>query len=356
MSFLNPSPQAFGLDINDFSLKLVKLVKLGKKIELKSYNLITIPPGVVSNGEIKDPLVFITSLQKLIKTRHGGGSLGREVITVLPETKTFLKNIIIDKPDNNEDLEPKIIKEIEKNLPYNLLEVYLDWQIFNQPNENKTNILVGAAPQKVVNEYLAVLQQAGLAPLALEIEAVALGRSLINPKQDLTDTASIIIDLGATRSGLVIYNQGIPQTTISLPIAGNQITQKIIDTLQLNWEQAEKAKIICGLNKAKCSGALNEILDQTFTDLAEKINQAVEFYYDHFTNPNKIKEILICGGGANFSEIDEVLTQKTGITTKIGNPWINLANNQKTPLPNDQALIFTSAIGLALRGLDSENI
>ena len=87
------------------------------------------------------------------------------------------------------------------------------------------------------------------------------------------------------------------------------------------------------------------------------ISQAINFYNDHFPAPNPVAEIIICGGGANFSQIDEVIAAKTKIPTKIGNPWLNiLGKNQKPPLPASQSATLSTAIGLALRGLTPENL
>ena len=356
MSFLNPSPQAFGLDINDYSLKLVRLGRLGKKTTLKSYNVLPAPAGIISGGEIKDEAAFTALLQKLIKTRHGSGSLGHEVIAVLPETKTFLKSISLPRPETA-DTAAAIRAEAEKHLPYNLSEVYLDWQILNKTSDDQWEVLIGAAPQRVVDHYLAVLQAAGLSPLALEIEAVALTRALLAEEKIIPNQAGVIIDFGATRSGLVIYDKGVVQATISLPISGNQITETIVNTLKLSWPQAEKAKVVCGLDKNKCSGALKEILNTTFDDLAQKIQHSLAFYHDHFAQTNAVKEMILCGGSANFSDLDKVLTEKTKIPTRLGNPWINIVGSkQKSPLAPGPSLVYTTALGLALRGLRPENI
>jgi Tfp pilus assembly PilM family ATPase len=156
---------------------------------------------------------------------------------------------------------------------------------------------------------------------------------------------------------LAIFDKGVIQTTISLPISGNKITETIMNTLKLDWQQAEKAKVVCGLDKDKCSGALSEILNDNFEELAQKIRQSVQFYYDHYPNPNQIKQIIICGCSANFSEIDKNITEKSGISTIVGDPWTNVAfDQQKNLLPPTQSLTLTTAIGLALRGINLENV
>ena len=49
----NLDKNIFGLDISDRALRLVKLEKRGKKLAIRSYNEISVPPEVISNVEIK---------------------------------------------------------------------------------------------------------------------------------------------------------------------------------------------------------------------------------------------------------------------------------------------------------------
>ena len=41
------------------------------------------------------------------------------------------------------------------------------------------------------------------------------------------------------------------------------------------------------------------------------------FYKSNFSNSNPISEIILCGGGANFSKIDQVLKEKLKKNKKI---------------------------------------
>ena len=59
--FLNVKPEIFGIDINDLSLRIVKLQKKGSSFRLVSYNDVDIPAGIVKEGVIQneDSLVKI---------------------------------------------------------------------------------------------------------------------------------------------------------------------------------------------------------------------------------------------------------------------------------------------------------
>ena len=346
----NPKKNIFGLDISDRALRLVQLKKKGKKIFLNSYNDLTLPPNIIVNGEIKNSDEFGKYLDQLVKTVRGKKLIGKDIITVLPETKTFIKVIRITRP-SEENLPDLIKEEVKKHIPLSAEEIYLDWQILNHNNQT-TEILIGAAPKAVVDSYLSTLTEHGFTPYAFEIEAAAVVRSLV---LDNDHQSKIIIDFGATRSGLIVYEQEAIQFEVSLPIPGNKITETIAKILNLSWEEAEKAKIICGLDIQKCDGALRKILLKPIQDLADQIKETTSFYKTNSPGSNPISEVIICGGGANFTQIDQVLSQNLGLSVKIGDPLIKINQTRKISIPKDKVLSYCSAIGSALRAFQKKD-
>jgi type IV pilus assembly protein PilM len=337
--------KVIGLDISDRALRLVQLKNVGKKIFLHAFNEVEIPAGIINNSEIqtekKNKLTAL--LNQLLKSAYGRKIKTKNVIAVLPEQKTFIKVISVDSI-NQIELPNLVVEEIKNHIPLSIEEIYFDWQIIEQKN-NKSNIVIGAAPINTVNSYLDILESSNLTAYALEIEASAIIRSLLS--QD-DQKAKIIIDFGAVRTGLIVYDHKTVQFTVSLPISGNKITETIAQTLHLDANQAEKSKIVCGLDPEKCEGALLKILTKPIDNLTAQIKKAMAFYRSNFSESQKIEEIILCGGGANFSKIDQILSQNLKIPVKIGNPFINLSP-AKINIPDKQKLSYTTAIGLALR-------
>lgn len=347
----NPDKNIFGLDISDRALRLVQIKKRGKKLFLTSYNNLAMPADIISNGEIKQEEKLIELIKKLIKTTNGAKITTNKIITVLPETKTFIKVIKITQPKDDEKIAESIKEEIKNHIPLSLEEIYLDWQILKQTSDSM-ELLIGAAPKNIVDSYLATLEKSGLNPYILEIEAAAITRSL-TPKDD--KKAKIIIDFGAVRTGLIVYDKGTVQFTVSLPISGIKITETIAKTLNLNSKQAEKSKIVCGLDSKKCEGALLKVLLKSIKNLIQQINKSIMFYQTNFPDNNPISEIILCGGGANFLEIDKVLSEKLKMPVKIGNPTANVIQKKKLAIPPNKILSYTTAIGLALRVFQKDN-
>ncbi len=349
MSLINHQNKAFGLDISDGGLRLAQLGNLGKKVSLRAYSQVALPPGCVVDGEIKETKIFLEKLNELTRTKKGPERLSRQVVAVLPEDKTFLKTINL--PAGNIPLKQKIAELIPQLMPLDIDDIYFDWQPVKKTAAEQS-VLVGASPKYIVDSYFNILTKAGLTPIALEIEAASIARLLIehNGEQE----PQIIIDMGASRTGLFLYDEGMIKFTISLPISGDMITELIAESLDLDKEKSEKAKVVCGLDRTKCHGALLEIMGPTLDDLAERINKAVIFYRANFANANKIEKLVLCGGGANFLGIADVLKEKTALSVTASNPLKNI-DCPFAELRSPKIQSFISALGLALRGLNLKN-
>ncbi|MDO8668786.1 MAG: type IV pilus assembly protein PilM [Candidatus Buchananbacteria bacterium] len=349
MSFFNTTEVAFGLDISDRNLRMVQLERSSKKAKVQIYNEIKLPPDCISSGEIKQPKVFLDALSKMIKTKIGHGKLSDEVISVLPEEKTFFK--ILNMPlIPDEEIVAKIKEILPQDIPVNFDDIYMDHQIIEK-NDQGLMILVGVSPKNIIESYVDILAKANLIPTVLEIESAPISRLLLEEAND--QKPQIIIDIGAQRTGLFLYDKTI-KFTVSLPISGNNITRHIVDTLEMKWDEAEKAKIVCGLDKTKCHGALLEIFSDVINELSDRITKAINFYYYNFPEAKNIERILLCGGGSNFIDIASVLQEKLKIPVIISNPWQVIANPDKSFFNSQRSQSFVTALGLALRGLKPE--
>ncbi len=352
MFLLNANEDSFGLDISNGSLRLAQMQKKGKKIFLRAYNEIKLPKNCIVDGQIEDQKSFLLNFNKLIKTRMGHTRLSKQVVCSLPEAKTFLKHVTIEAYEDCE-IEEKIKEAIAQHLPLGIEEIYYDSQIV-KINENKLDVLIGASPKKIVDSYMTVLEDSGFIPIILEVEAASISRIVIELNGDVQP--HIVIDIGATWTGLFLYDENTIKFTISLPISGDEITSDIGKTIDLNTEQAEKAKIVCGLDRSKCDGAIFEIYNDKINELCERIKKAIDFYNSSFNNAKKIQKITLCGGGANFLNISETLKSQLDIEVAISNPFAKILNPNPKYFTRQVSQSYLVALGLGLRGVMENSI
>ena len=97
MGFLDLKYDTFGLDINDLSLKIVKLKKQHKGFGLDSFNEIKIAPGIIEDGVIKEEDILAKIIKSSYGSAKGGGIKTKYVVASLPEEKSFLQVIQMPK-------------------------------------------------------------------------------------------------------------------------------------------------------------------------------------------------------------------------------------------------------------------
>lgn len=356
MFLRDPFIGAFGLDIGDLSVKLVRLAR-SKKINgsysytLKDLRSVALQPGWIVNGEIIQPELVrkkITWLLGRTKNRYTPITTPW-VVADLPEPQTFIKIIEI-KLSPDDVTADDIRAEAVKHLPFELDDAYLDWQMLNGTDLSTTKVLLSAAPKAITEAYMFLLESSGLKPVALEIEAAALARALITATKNYSGSARAILDLGATRSSLIIYDHNTLQFSTSLPFSGELITEAIAERLKVSHDEAELLKFKFGQThnptNIKYLPAVADITDQLIKD----IKSGLQFYKDHFTNSNPVTHITLTGGTSNLLNLNAVIARKLKISTSHGSAWKNLQNLKPlTPEQTTSATTFASAIGLALR-------
>lgn len=361
------TPPAFGLDLSDLSLKIAFLKRHGKEIRLESFGRCEIPQNIITEGKIqkKEELAKIIK-QALEKDIRGKKLRARYVICSLPEQHAFVQVIQLPKMKFAEAKEA-IKWEAEANIPMSIDEVYMDWQIVepiaNRNGVDHLDVLINAVPKILVDDYVEVLEKAGLCPVALEVESLATARSLV--KDQLCRQPILIIDLGATRTSFIIFSGYAVRFTTSISISNRQMINTIAEHLKITKEDAWRLKVRVGLNGNKKDNRVLNILLPTLNSLAQEIEKYLIFHKEHAAlhehgSGGEISKILLCGGGANLKGFPQFLSERLKIPVACGNPWINIFPPKRImkhipELSYQESLTYTTTLGLAIRGLEIRN-
>lgn len=353
--FSDPTIHTIGIDLSDNVFRLVQ-IRGGRfrrnKLRLTRYAEERLVKNLIMDGEIRDFEGALKHLNVLVKKAYGR-HVSRGVAVSLPDTRSFVKVISVKRPERQEDLPRAILEEAELHIPTPLNELYTDWQTIEPQKEipvgKKFKIIFGAAPKKIVDAHSELLEAAGLVPVAFELEAQSIVRSVMPRVTQADDEKAYgIIDFGATRSSLIVYHRGTIQFTVSIPLSGDKVTETIAERLSISIEEAERTKRQCGVDAYRCGTKMWNIIQPFLKEMAQRVADAVVFYQDHFKDGKRLDEIIITGGGANMLRIDELLTELTGTPVNTADPWLNIAPD-RCPLPREVILSSTTAVGLALR-------
>lgn len=354
--FLNLKPEIFGVDINDLSLKIVKLKKKSNSFVLASFNEINISEGIVKEGVIQDEASLVKIINTALKTIKGKKLNTKYVIVSLPEEKSFAQVIQMPKMTEQE-LRLAVPFEAENYIPLPIDSVYMDFQVINyhEINLSHLDLLISVMPKPIVDSYVSCFKHAQLLPCVLEVESQAIVRALVKNGQKILPT--IFVDFGETKTSLIIYSGNSIRFTATVSISSSQLTKAIAQNVGISFENAEKLKMQYGLGNAseKKVENIESAITPILHDLAEQIKKYLNFYQGHasheyFPSDGAVKKIILCGGGANLKGLPEFLSKELRIPVEMGNPLTNIIVPKNSIFIGKKALSFTTAMGLALRG------
>jgi len=364
MKILDLQPDTFGLDISAHSLKIAQLKEKGvfsPELTLAGYNSTPIPEGAIQKAMVVDQDALCRTIKKGYSKAE---NINTNFVSVsLPEQKAFLEIIQMPKM-SKEEIKESVKYEAENYIPMSMEDVYLDSEIITptESNLDHTDVLIVGFPKKIVDPYINCLEEAGLRPVNLEVETQAMARALI--KDFVSRKPLLIVDLGATKTTIMVYSGRALRFTAYIPISSRQFTRVISERLDIDWEKAEKMKIEHGLSGSEEAQEISNALQPILTDLERQISEHMEYYKNHdfhehlLDKKEEINKVLLTGGGSNLKGLPEALSSRLGVPAEMGNPWVNILGEDLRQVPKmsfEKSSKYTVALGLALRSfLDND--
>ncbi len=350
---LNNNLNAFGIDFSDRSIKVAQIKKNNNRLQLYAYGREDIPKGLIVDGEIKEPGEIIRLIKKTLSNSKINPIKSKLAIYSIPEPKGFIRVMEIKKVAEK-DIEDVVRYEAQQLFPINIEESYLDWQILPDENNQKETmkILIAVVSQKLVDSYSAVLKDAGLKPVAAEIESIAITRSLTNKNQ--SSRPILVIDLGRDRTSFIIFKNPAVQFTASIPVCGEEIIKAVSKRMDISERKSEKIIKECGLVfKDDCKDVYRAIQPSLY-EMIKYISKLINFYKEHYKSEADIAKVIICGGEAKIPGMSSFLSLRVKKEVEKGNPWINItsSNKKEPPLSRNESMVFVTVLGLALRGVE----
>ena len=347
-------PQAFGLDISDLTVKFVRIRRRGDRAAIEYFGEVEIPAGLVVGGEIQKEEELARVLRSSLRLAGGRRVLERYVVASLPEEKSFV-HLLDLPPMKAEDVGKAVRWEVEGVVPLAPSEIVYDYELTPRlPSAtDHRDVLLTAFPKQIVESYRRVLEGAGLITRALELESQAISRALISGPG--SQAPVIIADLGATRTSFIVFAGGSMLFTKSVPVGGHDFEATIAHALGVPPAEAVRVKIEVGLKKTARQGKVFVALEPHLSSLAAELGAIVQFYREHpmkqHAAPGDIERVVLCGGDANLIGIEKYLAVAVKKRAVLGDPFVNLAAfpGALPAIPKNEALKYTTAIGLALR-------
>ena len=271
--FSKGTKSVLGIDLGNQNIKLVEVSWQQGTPLLQNYAIAELPENVIDDGRILDKSKMQEVISKLVIA--SGATTKNSVVAVSGRT-VFAREVVFSDMSEAE-LAETIKWEIEKYVPYSADSVYYDFGIIERDlTASEVKVLLVAAPRETVEAVIEMQKLAGLKPIVVDIEPLALYRTLT------VESNVIILDIGAIATQMILFQKSNPVAIRSIPIGGQRFIEVIMKELDLDATEAERLKIrqnglLQGVGITDLSD-INRQLALVVSELAREVRRTIDYY------------------------------------------------------------------------------
>ena len=348
--FGEQSAPLLGIDISSAAVKVLQLSKTAGRYRVEHYGVEPLPPNSVNEKNITQVEVVGAAIKRAVAK---SGSKSKFAAVAVSGASVITKVITVASGLDDVAMEQQIVDEASNHIPYQMDEVSLDFEILGPvPNTDSVNVLIAAARTENVEARQAALEYAGLTATVVDVELFAVENAFKLIYSQLNIPAgglTAVIDIGANLTTLNIIKEGRSIYSREQVFGGRQLSEEIMRRYGLSFNEAGAAKKLGGLPESYES----EVLEPFKEGVAQQISRLLQFFYSG-SDYSRVDHIVLAGGSATISGLDQVVEQHLGVSTMVANPIASMTVNPKVQAhalaADAQALLI--ACGLALRSFD----
>lgn len=351
-------PKKFvGIDIGTFSIRAVEISGKRQKKQLENY------------GEI-DHLIFDTKPFRVFEKEtlvlsddeiaqaiqliyEEAGIQTRDAIFSIPDFCSFFTNFELPVM-SKEELDEAIKYELRSYVPIPISEITIDWAVTEgEIGKTPTKVLVVAILNDIIEQYQNIARSANVDLKVLEPEVFALARAVV--KNADREKLIALVDIGARTTTSSIFEKGTLKTSHSFNIAGNELTQVLAKSLNIDYNKAEAAKMKYGLTPGSenLPGGKNvgSILSPIVDAITEDIKKALRDLY--VSQGKEVEKIILAGAQARLPYLKEYFASDFKKEVEIADPFSGIIFPPALePVLKERGPSYAIAVGLALKGLE----
>ncbi|MFQ3609858.1 MAG: type IV pilus assembly protein PilM [Fimbriimonadales bacterium] len=232
-----------GIDIGTRFIKVAE-VRSGRPPVLQNLGIAPTPEGAVDSAGIIDKQAVSAAVKRLLA--ETGISTKQAAFSLAGQNAVVVR--ILEVPRMNAvELRQHMDWEIQRNIPFADTRVQSAYEVIHRPGTSPTDpnmeVILAVAQQDAVDGLVDIADKVGLEPYAIDVEPLALARSLLLTQPDQQNKAVAVINLGASATSIDIYNNGILSFPRILPTGGDMLTRAVAERLMVSEAEAEQLKV-----------------------------------------------------------------------------------------------------------------
>ena len=339
------------LDIGASALKMAEFVALRSGgVELVNFGTASLEIDPQSDADRSTYLS--TTIKEIMQDR--GMKPGPVLLSV--SGQSVFSRFVKLPPVDREKVYQIILYEAQQNVPFPIEEVVWDYQLIGGVS-GEIDVMLAAIKAEIIEQITSAVEAAGLVPDLVDVAPMSLYNAVRYNYNELP-TCTLVIDMGARSTDLIFIEEGRVFSR-SIPVAGNAITQQIMQEFNLSFpdaEQLKKAHAFVAFGGAY-EGPKSEVVDKVsksvrsvMTRMHAEINRSVNFYRSQQAG-RQPSLVLLAGGTSVIPYTDSFLKDKMKVDVDYLNPFLNVAVSETIEAEEigRTANVMGQLVGLALR-------
>lgn len=343
MGLFGRKQNSVGLDIGSGFVKVVEVDHSGDQPEVVRVAMRPLLPDAIVEGEIMDYGLVSDAVMGLFQDL---GMKGTEVVTAVGGHDVIIKKIEMDRM-KEADAREVIRWEAEQHVPFDIKSVELDFQILDPNGDGlQMEVLLVAAKRELIDNKVGLLQDAGVEPVVIDVDAFALHNAFEHNYPDSQAGIVALVNVGHETTNVSILEDGVPILTRDIPFGSRKIREDLQRERGLTAEQAED--VVQGREGA---ADLDSFVQSSADEVAVGIERASAFLMTR-EDGNSVGRIFLSGGGARIPGMSQTLAQRMNVETEVVNPFerVPVRPDAADGLSIDEAApMLLLPLGLALR-------
>jgi len=334
-----------GVDLGSGYIK-VAVIDHGKEFpQIEQLAMRPIDAEAIVDGDIVEPGLVVELLATLFEEEDISA---RDVVAGVGGRDVIIKLIRMDRMDESEAREV-IPWEAEQHVPFEMDNVQLDFEITDPDGEGlQMTVLLVAAKKEVVESRVALMEEAGLAPRIVDVDAFALHNALEVNYPASMDGLTALINIGHDTTTVNVLDDGIPLLTRDMSFGTRRLAAEL--EAEHGMEPDEARTVLRGEGS---SALFSDFLAQRAQEVARGVERAAAFLDTHEIGIG-IGRLYLSGGGVRVPGLAESLADRLGVETQITSAFeqIQIKPEAVNGVDLDAvAPMMMLPVGLALRRL-----
>jgi type IV pilus assembly protein PilM len=332
-----------GLDIGSGFVKLVVIDHSRQQPQIVQIAMSPLLPDAIVEGEVMDPVLVAETVRAVVDS---AGLKTKNVVAAVGGHDVIVKKIPMDRMSER-DAREVIRWEAEQHVPFDMENVQLDFQILDPDGDSsQMAVLLVGAKRELIEHRLSLLTDAGLNPLAIDVEAFALHNAFERNYPQLREAMVALVNIGNETTNVNLLQHGIPVLVRDVPFGTRRLRESLQRERGLGSEQAEDV-----LQGRSDPAVLRALLDERIDELVVGIERAAAFIVAQ-SGGEGVRRVYLSGGGAGINGIGQALSHRMGVPVETANPLerVDVRPEVAQAVPLEQlAPMLMLPVGLALR-------